>query len=54
VLKGYSNWIGSVIATPVPEPESGELLLLGVASLFGLSKRRSKSIDGGQGAGNLL
>ena len=54
VVNGYSSWISSVIATPVPEPESGELLLLGVASLFGLSKRRSKSIDGAQGAGNLL
>jgi hypothetical protein len=40
VLKGYSSWIGTVIATPVPEPESGGMLVLGLASLLGLIKRR--------------
>jgi hypothetical protein len=44
VLKDYSGWIGSVIAAPVPEPASGEMLMLGVASLFGLIKRRGRGV----------
>jgi hypothetical protein len=44
VLKGYSNWIGSVIATPVPEPETGGMLMLGLASLLGLIKRRASTV----------
>jgi hypothetical protein len=42
VVKGYASWINGVIAAPVPEPESGALLLLGVASMFGLVKRRAR------------
>jgi hypothetical protein len=53
VLKGYASWINGVIATPVPEPESGALLLLGAASMFGLIKRRARVAHTGLPAANI-
>jgi hypothetical protein len=44
VVKGYSNWIGTVIAAPVPEPKSGGMLVLGITALFGLIKRRTNAL----------
>jgi len=41
VLAGYSSWINSVITAPVPEPESGNLLLLGLAVLGGVARRKN-------------
>ena len=40
VLAGYSTWINSVITAPVPEPENAPLLLLGLALLAGVAKRK--------------
>jgi hypothetical protein len=47
-VKGYSSWINGVIATPVPEPMSGEMLLVGLASLLGLRKLRAQRLGNGQ------
>ncbi|WP_147321342.1 trypsin-like serine protease [Rhodoferax lacus] len=43
VLAGYSPWINSVITAPVPEPESANLLLLGLAVLGGAVHRRKSA-----------
>jgi hypothetical protein len=51
-ISGYSSWINSVIATPVPEPESGGMLMLGMASLLGLIKRRARGLVKDQKTGN--
>jgi hypothetical protein len=47
VVKGYSSWISTVIATPVPEPEGGGMLLLGLASMLGLVRRATKGLAQG-------
>jgi hypothetical protein len=44
VLSTYASWINGVIATPVPEPESGGMLVLGLASLLGVIKRRARGL----------
>jgi hypothetical protein len=51
-ISGYSNWINSKIATPVPEPESGGMLMLGLASLLGVIKRRARGLVKDQKTGN--
>ena len=42
VVSGYASWIGSVVAAPVPEPESGSMYLLGLALLSRVAKRTSR------------
>jgi hypothetical protein len=42
VVRGYADWINGVIATPVPEPESGAMLLAGLISLASLGFRRRR------------
>jgi len=41
VLSAYSSWINSVILTPVPEPETWLMLLVGLGILSGVSRRRA-------------
>ncbi len=41
VLAGYSSWISSVVTAPVPEPESGAMLLVGLALVGSVSRRKS-------------
>jgi Trypsin len=45
VVKGYVSWINGVIATPVPEPETGGLFVIGLVSMLGLIKRREKGLS---------
>lgn len=41
-ISGYTTWINSVIAAPVPEPESGALLLLGLALVGPVVRRKAR------------
>lgn len=40
-LAGYAAWINSVVTAPVPEPDSEGLMLLGLAMVAGMARRRS-------------
>jgi hypothetical protein len=40
-LAGYSSWISSVVAAPVPEPESWQLLFTGLTVLLTFRTRRA-------------
>lgn len=40
VLSAYSSWINSVVATPVPEPETWLMFLVGLGLVGGLRGRR--------------
>lgn len=50
VLSAYSSWINSVVATPVPEPETWLMFLVGLGLLGGLRGRKELAPTTPQGA----